>query len=213
MSCRQKIVMDRSAPLAALVVCVAIAGPARADVYAYVRADASVVLTNIAVATMQPAWIIRGPDPLEAVAKPAMPTARDRYQSEVQTAAREYAVDSDLIHAVIATESNYVSNAVSPKGAVGLMQLMPPTAKKYGIANAFDAVQNIRGGAQLLRHLLTAFNGDIALALAAYNAGEQTVLNYGRAVPPFPETINYVRTVQGRYRDRKQMARVGAVEP
>src|SRR5882672_5152143 len=104
MPCGQKIVMDRSAPLAALVVCVAIAGPARADVYAYVKADASVVLTNIAVAAMQPAWTIRGPDPLEAVAKPAMPTAHDRYQSEVQTAAREYAVDSDLIHAVIATE-------------------------------------------------------------------------------------------------------------
>lgn len=210
---RQKGNMDRSASIAALVLCAAIAEPARADVYAYVKADASIVLTNIAVGTLQPAWIIRGPDPLEAVAKPAIPAARDRYQDEVQAAAREYAVDSDLIHAVIATESNYVSNVVSPKGAVGLMQLMPPTAKRYGIANSFNALQNIRGGAQHLRHLLTAFNGDIALVLAAYNAGEQAVLKYGRAVPPFPETINYVRTVQGRYRDRKQTARASLVEP
>jgi soluble lytic murein transglycosylase-like protein len=201
------------AGLAAMLVCAASAGPARADVYAYVKADASVVLTNIAVPTLQPAWVIRGPEPPGAAAKPALARAPDRYQDEVQAAAREYAVDSDLIHAVIATESNYVRNAVSPKGAVGLMQLMPPTAKRYGIANALDAMQNIRGGAQHLRHLLTAFDGDIALVLAAYNAGEQAVLKYGRAVPPFPETINYVRTVQGRYRDRKQTAGAGPVQP
>jgi soluble lytic murein transglycosylase-like protein len=208
--------MRRSAPLvalAALAACLAIAGPARADVYAYLKPDASVVLTNIAVASLQPAWIIRGPDPSEALAKPAQPAVRDRYQDEVLAASREYAVDGDLIHAVIATESHYVRNAVSPKGAVGLMQLMPPTAKNYGVANAFDAMQNIRGGTRYLRHLLTAFNDDVALALAAYNAGEQAVLKYGRAVPPFPETINYVRTVQGRYLDRKQIARAGAVEP
>jgi soluble lytic murein transglycosylase-like protein len=204
----RKTFIGQSAPIGALIACVVIGGPVRADVYAYVKPDASVMLTNIAVAAMQPAWIIRGPDALEVVAKPAMSTARDRYQDEVQAAAREYAVDSDLIHAVIVTESNYVRNAVSPKGAQGLMQLMPPTSKTYGVANAFDAMQNIRGGAQHLRHLLATFNGDIELALAAYNAGEMAVLKHGGAIPPFPETINYVRKVQSTYRDRKQIARV-----
>jgi soluble lytic murein transglycosylase-like protein len=208
----RKTFIGQSAPIGALIACLIIGEPVRADVYAYVKSDASVVLTNIAVAAMQPAWTIRGPDALEVVAKPAMPTARDRYQDEVQAAAREYAVDSDLIHAVIVTESNYVRTAISPKGALGLMQLMPPTSKTYGVANAFDAMQNIRGGAQLLRHLLATFNGDIELALAAYNAGEMAVLKHGRAIPPFPETINYVRKVQSTYRDRKQIARVPAAD-
>ena len=197
--------MDRSAFILVLV-CATIAEPARADIYAYVNPDASVVLTNLARGKMPATWIMRFEDPLDAVSKPANPKPRDRYQEEVQTVAREYDVDIDLIHAVIATESNYVSNAVSPKGAIGLMQLMPPTAKRYGIANLFDATQNIRGGAQYLRHLLTAFDGDIELVLAAYNAGEQAVLKYGRKVPPYPETMHYVRAVQGRYRDRKQIA-------
>ena len=216
--CKLNVASHATPPavLAALAVCVAIAGHARADVYAYVKADDSVVLTNIAVAAMQPSWIIRGPDPIATVVKPTPPTlprARDRYHDEVRAAAHEYTVDSDLIHAVIATESHYVPHAVSPKGAVGLMQLMPPTSKQYGITNAFDPKQNIRGGTRHLGHLLLAFKGDIALALAAYNAGEQTVLNYGRAIPPIPETINYVRTVQESYRKRKEVAGLGALEP
>jgi soluble lytic murein transglycosylase-like protein len=154
---------------------------------------------------------MRFEEPLGAVSESANPRARDRYQDEVQTVAREYGVDFDLIHAVIATESNYVSTAVSPKGAIGLMQLMPPTAKRYGIVNLFDATQNLRAGAQYLRHLLTAFDGDIELVLAAYNAGERAVRKYGRKVPPYPETINYVRAVQGTYRDRKHVA--GASQP
>ncbi|MDB5935172.1 MAG: hypothetical protein JWQ01_2516 [Massilia sp.] len=203
----------RPACIAGLLALAAAGGNARADIYAYIRPDASVVLTNIAATDTPAAWVIRAPDAPEPPATPAAPQARDRYQEEVEAAAREYAVDIDLIHAVIATESNYVSNAVSAKGAVGLMQLMPPTAKKYGIANSFDALQNIRGGVQHLRHLLTAFNGKIDLVAAAYNAGETAVLKYGRKVPPFPETIHYVRAVQGIYRDRKQMARQSLDKP
>jgi soluble lytic murein transglycosylase-like protein len=204
--------MDRSAVILVLVVCPMVAPPARADIYAYVNPDSSIVLTNLAQGKIPASWIMRFEEPPEAVSKPADPRVRDRYQEEVQSVAREYGVDIDLIHAVIATESNYVSNAVSPKGAIGLMQLMPPTAKKYGIVNLFDAIQNIRAGTQYLRHLLTAFDGDIELVLAAYNAGERAVLKYGRKVPPFPETINYVRVVQGTYRGRKRLAGGAQVE-
>lgn len=180
------------------------ASPARADIYAYVNPDSSIVLTNLAQGKLPASWVMHVEVPSEAASKSANPRVRDRYQEEVQAVAREYGVDIDLIHAVIAAESNYVSNAVSPKGAIGLMQLMPPTAKRYGIVNLFDATQNIRAGTQYLRHLLTAFDGDIELVLAAYNAGEQAVLKHGRKVPPFSETINYVRAVQGSYRGRKQ---------
>jgi soluble lytic murein transglycosylase-like protein len=198
--------IGRPAFIAVLLALAVAGGPARADIYAYVRPNATVVLTNIVATDMAPAWVIRAPDAPAARARPAAAQVRARYQDEVDAAAREYAVDVDLIHAVIATESNYVSNAVSAKGAVGLMQLMPPTAKRYGIVDSFDALQNIRGGAQHLRHLLTAFDGNIDLVAAAYNAGETAVLKYGRKVPPFPETIRYVRTVQGIYRDRKHSA-------
>jgi soluble lytic murein transglycosylase-like protein len=188
--------------------CAAWGTPARADIYAYVRPGASVLLTNIAASDRPPSWTIRTGEPAP-VAQAAPSKARDRYQDEVLGIAREYGVDLDLIHAVIAIESNYVSNVVSPKGAVGLMQLMPPLAKKYGVANAFDAAENIRGGVRYLRDLLAAFDGDIELVLAAYNAGEPAVRKYGRSVPPFPETIHYVRSVQRKYRERKQQA--GAV--
>lgn len=197
------------AGLAALLACLALCGPAHADIYAYARPGAALVLTNIAAGADQPEWVIRAPDAPEPQAAPAPPLPRGRYQDEVDAVASEYAVDGDLIHAVIATESNYVSNVVSPRGAVGLMQLMPPTARKYGIANSFDALQNIRGGAQHLRHLLSAFDGNIDLVLAAYNAGEAAVRKHGRKVPPFPETIHYVKAVQAIYRGRKQKA--GAV--
>jgi soluble lytic murein transglycosylase-like protein len=203
--------MDRAAFIPVLVLCATITGPARADIYAYVNPDASLVLTNLAAGKIPASWIMRSELTPEAVSKPASPRTRDRYQEEIQTVAREYGVDMDLIHAVIATESNYISDAISPRGAIGLMQLMPPTAKRFGIVNLFDAIQNIRAGTQYLRHLLTAFDGNIELVLAAYNAGEQAVLKYGGKVPPYPETINYVRVVQGTYRGRKQA--IGASQP
>jgi soluble lytic murein transglycosylase-like protein len=197
--------MDRSACTLVLVGCAACCTPVRADIYAYSEPGNSVLLTNIAVGHRQASWTIRSGD-APAPATPARSKPRDRYQDEVLAVARAYAVDADLVHAVIATESNYVSNAVSPKGAVGLMQLLPPLASRYGVIDARDVVQNISGGVQYLRHLLDSFDGNIELVLAAYNAGEGAVLKYGRKVPPFPETINYVRSVQRRYSERKQLA-------
>jgi soluble lytic murein transglycosylase-like protein len=103
-----------------------------------------------------------------------------------------------LVHSVIKVESNYNPLAVSSKGAQGLMQLMPATARRFGVANAFDPVDNIQGGARYLKYLLDLYKGDYNLALAAYNAGEGAVEKYG-AVPPYPETINYLVEVSRQF--------------
>jgi soluble lytic murein transglycosylase-like protein len=108
-------------------------------------------------------------------------------------------VEAALLHAVIAVESNYNPRAISPKGAQGLMQLMPATARAYGIRNPMDAQQNIQGGAQHLRKLLDHFANNTALALAAYNAGLGAVISHGGQIPPFAETRSYVPEVMRRY--------------
>jgi soluble lytic murein transglycosylase-like protein len=96
-------------------------------------------------------------------------------------------------------ESSFKRGAISPKGARGLMQLMPATAARFGVTNMFDPRQNIEGGTRYLRFLMDAFDGDIALTLAGYNAGEGAVLKYGRRVPPYRETQEYVRRITQRY--------------
>jgi soluble lytic murein transglycosylase-like protein len=119
------------------------------------------------------------------------------YQEEVVQAAKEHKLDPALVHAVIAAESNYNPNAVSEKGAVGLMQVMPDTGRRYGVqAKELKQPQtNIRAGAQYLADLIAMFDGDLKLALAGYNAGENAVLRHGRKVPPFAETQAYVPRV------------------
>jgi soluble lytic murein transglycosylase-like protein len=103
-----------------------------------------------------------------------------------------------LLHAVIAVESDYDAKAVSPKGAQGLMQLMPATAQRFGVANPFDPRENVRGGALYLKWLLDLFGGDLQLAIAGYNAGEQAVIRAGYRVPPYAETQKYVPRVMSR---------------
>ncbi len=107
-------------------------------------------------------------------------------------------IDPKLVLAVIAAESAFQSDAVSPRNARGLMQLMPDTAQRFGVNDVFDAGENIRGGAKYLRWLLTYFEGDLSLTLAAYNAGEGAVTRYG-GIPPFPETRAYVQKVRALY--------------
>ena len=114
----------------------------------------------------------------------------------VQLVAPDYRLEPWLVLAVIAAESNFDPGAVSPKRAVGLMQLIPETAARFGVRNPQDPVQNLRGGMAYLRWLLAYFEGDVALALAAYNAGEGAVERY-RGVPPYAETRNYVRKILG----------------
>ena len=92
-----------------------------------------------------------------------------------------------------------MSGAVSPKGAQGLMQLMPDTAARYGVTNPYDVAQNIKGGTRYLKDLLTMFNGRVDLALAGYNAGEGAVMKFGNTVPPYDETRNYVKLILKRY--------------
>ena len=118
-----------------------------------------------------------------------------RYSSIIERASRAYGVDSALVHAVILAESSYDPDAISPAGASGLMQLMPETARYYGVKDLFDPSQNIQGGVKCLRDLLQQFDGNVELAIAAYNAGASAVIRAGRRIPPHTETIAYVPKV------------------
>jgi soluble lytic murein transglycosylase-like protein len=122
------------------------------------------------------------------------------YSGHILAAARETSVDPALIHAVITVESGYNPSARSSAGAVGLMQLMPGTAKRYGVKNRLDPAQNIHGGARYLRDLQVMFDDNLQLVLAAYNAGERAVTKYGRRIPPYRETADYVPRVLQLYR-------------
>jgi len=108
-------------------------------------------------------------------------------------------VDPLLLYSIMHQESTFKQRALSPKGARGLMQLMPPTASRFGVTNIWDPKQNIEGGARYMRFLLDMFSGDVRLALAGYNAGEGAVLKYGYQVPPYSETREYVRRIGQRY--------------
>ena len=130
------------------------------------------------------------------------PTAVDisRLVPLINDAARAYGLDPKLVHAVIRAESGYNTNAVSSKGAVGLMQLIPATAQRYGVQDSYDPGQNIQGGTRYLRDLLKMFNGNMELAIAGYNAGENAVIRAGHRIPPYPETMAYVPKVLSFYR-------------
>jgi soluble lytic murein transglycosylase-like protein len=116
----------------------------------------------------------------------------------IEEAASAYAVDPLLVRSVIGVESNFNARAVSPKGAQGLMQLIPATARRFGVADVFDARQNIQGGVKYLRYLQDLFPSDVRLSLAAYNAGEGAVARFG-GVPPYRGTVDYVEKVKQRY--------------
>lgn len=124
-------------------------------------------------------------------------------------------VDPLLLYSIMHQESSFKTRAMSYKGARGLMQLMPPTASRFGVTNIWDPKQNIEGGARYMRFLLDLFSGDVSLALAGYNAGEGAVMKYGYQVPPYSETREYVRRIGNRYsmiRDPQAIAKAGTTK-
>ena len=129
----------------------------------------------------------------------AWSTGNQQIDELIRSNGKRYGVDPYLIYCVMNQESNFRATAVSGKGAQGLLQLMPDTAARYGVTNPYDPAQNIKAGTHYLKDLLTMFDGKIDLALAAYNAGEGTVMKYGNRVPPYQETKYYVRNITARY--------------
>src|SRR5260221_1997430 len=136
---------------------------------------------------------------MQPVVAPAIAKIDAPYSTYVDAASRAHGVEVRLVHAVIWAESSYDPKAVSASGAEGLMQLMPDTAKRFGVRDSFDPKQNIDGGVKLLRELLDQFDGDLELAVAAYNAGANAVVRAGNRIPPYPQTAAYVPKVIAYY--------------
>jgi hypothetical protein len=132
----------------------------------------------------------------EPVEKPL--SDKTPFERIIRVAANRYGIDADLIHCVIAIESNFDPKAVSPKNARGLMQLLPQTAAQLGVKDIFDPEENVNGGTRYLRQLMDKYN-NLTLALAAYNAGPERVDQYGRRVPPYLETMKYVQRITKSY--------------
>jgi soluble lytic murein transglycosylase-like protein len=124
---------------------------------------------------------------------------RTQFSPLIAQVATEYGLEVPLLHAIITVESGYNPQAKSPAGAIGLMQLMPGTAQKYGVRNIWDPLENLQGGARYLRFLLAMFPDKLDLALAAYNAGEEAVMRAGMKIPPYAETRAYVPNVISQY--------------
>jgi soluble lytic murein transglycosylase-like protein len=200
--------------LAALALC---SGFAQADIYRSLDPATPTKYTNMLPAEGR--WELYLKEKPAAIrAEPAYDQrryrvdSRSRYASQIQAAAMANNIEAALIRAVISVESGYNPAAVSSAGAVGLMQLMPETAKRYNVTDSQDPEQNIHGGAQYLRDLLRMFNYDLHLAIAAYNAGEQAVMKYGNRIPPYRETRAYVPKVMKFYK-RYSTVYIAAGEP
>ena len=175
-----------------------------------VRTDARTgrLLRSVAPRTKTSSTMLSAP---EITLPPTPDPAPAAMRNMVDRIAERHEVDRDLVHSVIRIESNYNPYAISVKGALGLMQLYPSTARRFGVANAFNPAQNVDGGVRYLKYLLEHYKGDRHLALAAYNAGEGSVERYG-GVPPYQETRNYVYQV-GKKLDEAKEARKNASPP
>ena len=165
---------------------------AQCDIYRHVDEEGVIHLTNIPTnSNIKYDLILKEKRVLFKV----KPSEINKYDHLIFRASRKYNVDAALVKAVIKAESNFNHQAVSPKGARGLMQLMPTTATSLQVQNSFHPENNIEGGVRYLRYLLNLFKGNLSLALAAYNAGEGAVVRHHYNIPPYRETQTYVRRV------------------
>jgi soluble lytic murein transglycosylase-like protein len=177
--------------------------PAEAQIYSWRDASGTLVLSD------QPrpdglgemtTYAVRGAASIRTTLPPKDARQQGRYDDLIVEHARSHGLSADLVRAVIQAESGFNPNAISPKGAMGLMQLMPATAREVGVANPFHPAENIRGGVTYLARLLARYDQNVELALAAYNAGPASVERYGNAVPPYKETRNYVSKITSKTR-------------
>jgi hypothetical protein len=216
------VVSIRVATAAAMVAaCVGLAAPARAE-YFVLRSGARLHVSGYELVDGKYRLQIEGGfveaqaedvvaiEPEEVfVSNPPVTAAKSPYRDLIEAAASRYSIDAELIASVIAAESNFNPKAISRRNARGLMQLLPETAARLGVHNIFDPAENIDAGTHYLSDLLALYKNDLALTLAAYNAGPLRVQQYGR-VPPFAETQMYVRKVRTAYAKRKAAIPTGA---
>ena len=203
----------------ALTALLVIAQPARADIWGYVDEHGVAHLSDSQVNTRYFLFKKEAPRPvIEAYVAPPLPVTftsgttlanrpfivispaiRAQFAPLIARVASEFKLDASLIHAIVTVESGYNPQAKSPAGAIGLMQLMPGTAARFGVTDIWDPLQNLQGGARYLRVLLGMFNNNLDLVLAAYNAGEGAVMQAGNKIPNYAETKNYVPSVLTQY--------------
>jgi len=185
---------------AAAFLCVSVAAtsPVQAQIYSWQDANGSLVVSNVPPGTNMGIASFEVPETEGMRAtRYAAPEKSRSFDDVIEEHASRIGVRKDLVRAVIQVESAFNPRAVSSKGAMGLMQLMPATARQFGVANAFNPDENVRGGVAYLRQLLDRYEGDERLALAAYNAGPGAVDRHGQTVPPYRETRDYVSRVNG----------------
>jgi soluble lytic murein transglycosylase-like protein len=185
-----------------LLAVIVLPGFARADIFAFTDSNGVTHFSNVPsdarfklliAAPSTPAAIVAPRKAVDWLARSA------KYDQAIAGAAKANTIQASLVRAVIVVESGFNPRAVSKRGAVGLMQLQPATARRYGVKDIYDPEQNIRAGSRYLSDLLTRFDSNLELALAAYNAGEEAVERYGRRIPPYAETLNYVPNVMRVY--------------
>ena len=177
--------------------CALAAAPASAQIYSWRDASGTLVVSNKPRADRGEVttYAVRGAASIRTTTKPERSERQRQFDGLIEQHSRTHGVSADLVRAVIQAESNFNPTAVSAKGAMGLMQLMPATARELGVSDPFDPGENIRGGVTYLSRLLAKYDQNVELALAAYNAGAGNVERYGNAVPPFRETRDYVKKI------------------
>ena len=175
-------------------------GFADADVYKRTDSEGRVYYTDAPIEGLKYKRIIRTKPKGYVNALKSIAKNKKKYSALIAKAALKYKVEEKLLHAVIQIESAYNVKAISSAGAVGLMQLMPDTARRYGVNNRKNALQNVDGGTHYIKDLQNMFNSNLKLVLASYNAGEGAVKKYNNSIPPYPETRDYVRKVMSLYR-------------